>query len=56
MLRFRKPAVAHIVSKLRTSLADHRTDIGVAFDEARQMFTAQAEYIFGDQHLPVAGR
>ena len=48
--------MAHILGKLRTSLADHRTDIGVAFDETRQMLTAQAEYIFGDQHLPVAGR
>lgn len=48
--------MTHILSKLRTSLADHRADISVAFDEARQMLTAQAEYIFGDQHLAVAGR
>lgn len=48
--------MAHIVSKLRACLADHRADIGVAFDEARQMLTAQAEHIFGDQHLAVAGR
>lgn len=48
--------MAHIVSKLCASIADHRADIGVALDETRQMLTAQAEHIFGDQHLSVTGR
>lgn len=48
--------MAHIVGKPLAGIANHRAYICVLFDEARQVFAAQAQQVFGHQHLAIAGR
>ena len=56
MPRLWEPAVTYLFGEPLAGVADHRPHIRILFDEARRVFTAQAQHIFSDQHLAVAGR